>query len=292
MSIAEIQAYIETIAKDPALYKEKNFNERAEALDFIEFHVIGHAAGQDDKALLNAAKKVKTELEEIDNNLFQKLQANIRTGLYRDEKFKDLVSRYYGSIPGAGEQRHRVGYDNLDTFINRLLFIGDIPEQTSNLEPEMVYYQKTPARIIFELAERLGSHQNDVFIDIGSGLGQACILVNLLTGIKTIGIEYESAFCKYADNCAVSFNLIDVSFINADASKADYDQGSVFFMYTPFWGRMLQKVLGLLKKRSLQGSIRVITYGPCTTEVARQNWLIPEGPTVEDTDRLAFFSSC
>jgi len=148
-----------------------------------------------------------------------------------------------------------------------------MPGQTKDLEPEMVYYQKTPARIIFNLAEKSHFMKEDVFFDLGSGLGQVAILVNLLTGIKVKGIEFEPAFCDYARNCATELNLPNVAFINSDAREADYSRGTIFFMFTPFKGEILQKVLEILRKESLLRKIKIITYGPCTAQVALQSWL-------------------
>src|SRR5580692_11631832 len=108
------------------------------------------------------------------------------------------------------------------------------------------------------------------------------MLVNRLTGITTKGVEFEPAFCAYARDCAAELNLSNVTFINADARKADYSEGTIFFMYTPFTGEILQEVLALLREQSLLRKIRIITYGPCTAEVAGQNWLESITPKVDN----------
>jgi SAM-dependent methyltransferase len=137
----------------------------------------------------------------------------------------------------------------------------------------MVSYQQTPARIIFELVEKAHLTGEDVFYDLGSGLGQVPTLVHLLTGATAKGIEFEPAYCNYARVCAVGLNLSGVEFINADARTADYSEGTVFFMYTPFEGSILQEVLEKLRGESGRRRIRLFTYGPCTPQVSRQRWL-------------------
>ena len=117
------------------------------------------------------------------------------------------------------------------------------------------------------------------------------ILVNLLTGIKVRGIEFEPAFCGYARKCAEALNLVNVEFINADARSADYSEGTVFFMYTPFNGEMLQDVLEILRKESLSKKIKIITYGPCTAQVAMQSWLDLAGPKSPHLYQLTLFTS-
>jgi|SRR5882724_3669140 len=291
------------------VYEEKNFEKRTEAIDFIGFQVIDrigdllrNAAQADELIQLRSrAEELRSELEEIDSKLFQKLQAKILVGECTGKQFKAMIGEYVDPDPGDPGLysdhdgcREETGYDNLDVFINGLTLFSAMPEQTRDLEPGMVYYQKTPARIVFELIERLQFMEEDVFFDLGSGLGQVAILVNLLTGIRARGVEFEPGFCDYARECAAALNLSHVTFINVDARKADFSEGTVFFMFTPFRGEILQEVLGILKKESLQRKIKIITYGPCTTQVASESWLDPAGPGTGDGKgyNLGFFISC
>jgi precorrin-6B methylase 2 len=133
--------------------------------------------------------------------------------------------------------------------------------------------------------------EDDIFFDLGSGLGQVTILVNLLSGIKAIGIEYEPAYCNYAQACASQLNLSNVEFINTEAQKGDYRQGTVFFMYTPFEGNMLQDMLNILQKEAQTRLIRIFTYGPCSPHVARQNWLNCVNGNTDDPYKLYEFRS-
>jgi len=292
MNIPEIRSSIEDIEKDASLFEEKNFNRRTEAIDFLGFHLIDQIGGPDETAelslLKHRAEKVRTGLEQVDDMLFKKLRAIISAGNCTGKTFKDLVNEYF-DLNSLTEGQ--AGFDNLDLFINRLFPFDTIPEQTKELEPEMVFYQKTPARVIFELAKKCYFTKDDVFLDLGSGLGQVAILVHLLTGVAAKGIEFEPAFCNYARDCAAALNLTGVSFINIDARKADYSAGTVFFLYTPFTGEMLQEVLELLRAESLHRKIRVITYGPCTPQVALQSWLCSTNPMDNNSYRLAFFNS-
>jgi len=298
-AIFELQSYINAIEKNTEIYEERNFDKRIEVIEFIGFHVIEQVeellrkTSQPDKLVLlkYRAEKVKAELEEIDNNLFKKLQANLTAKKYTGEKFKNLVNEYFDLNSDHAGHPDEPGYDNLDIFINRLFSFQAMPGQTKDLEPEMVYYQKTPARIVFELAEKSCLTQEDVFFDLGSGLGQVAILINLLAGVTAKGVEFEPAFCAYAENCARELNLSNVTFINADARHADYSGGTIFFMFTPFKGEMLQEVLDILRKESLLRKIRIITYGPCTAQVALQSWLHNTTPEEDNIYRPGIFSS-
>jgi len=116
-------------------------------------------------------------------------------------------------------------------------------------------------------------------------------LLNLLTGVTAKGVEFEPAFCKYAEDCVGELNLNKVEFINADARQANYSQGTIFFMYTPFNGEIMQEVLTALKQESLKRKIKIITYGPCTAEVGLQSWLNPANKKDDDMYKLAVFAS-
>jgi len=54
---------------------------------------------------------------------------------------------------------------------------------------------------------------------------------------------------------------------------------------------MLQGVSDLLRKESLKRQVRIITYGPCTAEVARQDWLHYTSEAEPGVNRLTFFIS-
>jgi hypothetical protein len=280
-AIYEIQSDIETIEKNSALYEETNFDSRVKAIDYIEFNVMERIEGlllatnqPEELTTLNQyAEKVKSQLEEIDDNLFQRLRADIRVGVCAGTALKGQIDKYIGCDSRDGGQQDDIGYDSLDVFINGLLLISAVPIETKAREPEMVYYQPTPARIILELVEKANLTGKDVFYDLGSGLGQVPILVNLLSEAQAKGIEFEPAYCDYARACAAELNLSRVEFINVDARKADYSDGTVFFMYTPFEGSLLQEVLEKLRGESRKRMIELFTYGPCTPQVSQQSWL-------------------
>ena len=297
MTFTEIEAYIESVKNNSLLYFEKNFDDRTDAIDFLEFHILDQIetlrkAEQDQGRLTelhNRAEKVKFQLEDIDNELFQKLQWELKHKRYCGKELESLVKEYVSFE--NNKQFDEEGYDNLDIFINRLLSLQHMPEPSKLLEPEMVFYQKTPARIIFDLIKEVEFTKNDVFFDIGSGLGQVAMLVNLLTDIRTVGIEFDPAFCEYSHECAAMLGLKNVAFINIDAREVDYSSGTVFFMYTPFRGKMLQDVLDVLRKESLERKIYIITYGPCTAEVAKQDWLYSTSGAEFNINKLTFFST-
>lgn len=290
---AQLDAYDQA-----ALYERENFRGRAEVIDAIEFAIIDRIDGLladpsqpgELRSLRRAAEQLQRRLEAIDQELFQSLRSAIRDGC-RGDALRARIDRYAG-LPAADDQGQAVvGYDSLDRLVNGMLGSDALPEARLEPEPEMVLYQKTPARIVFELVRRTKLGPQDVLYDLGSGMGHVATLAHLLSGAPARGVEFEPAFCEYAQACAAALRLIQVEFINEDARRADYGAGNVFFMYTPFEGAMLLEVLERLRERSQTGPIRLATYGPCTAVVAQQSWLSAPSPAEPGGYRLALFSS-
>ena len=297
-AICEIQAALEAIERDDALHNDLSFGRRLEAQDVVEAGILprvkdllaAHGQAQDLVALQQRAESLKSRLEECDENLFRKLRTGIRSGNYRGAELRRQLETYAGTGRGKRSQG-RGAYDSLDALLSGILLAEAAPEAVMARESEMVFYQPTPARIIFELVERAGLQPHDTFYDLGSGLGQVVILANLLSGATAKGIEIDPAYCEYARRCAQDLNLSDVEFINVDAREAKYADGTVFFLYTPFEGRMLQQVLDRLELVAETRRIALYTYGPCTWQVSRQPWLESVGLGAYHVYSLAAFES-
>jgi len=155
----------------------------------------------------------------------------------------------------------------------------------------MIAYYPTPARVIFALIAHAHLRAHDVFYDLGAGLGRVALMVGLLTAAQARGIEYEPAYCAYAQQRAHSLNLPQVTFLNVDSRQADYMDGTVFFLYTPFTGSLLQAVLARLHTEVQTRPITIATYGACTRDVAQQPWLQLGVQQVFAHDTLALFTS-
>jgi hypothetical protein len=289
---------IEKIRNDRTLFCEMNFNSRMEAIDYLEFHIIdrlhaliedGHATDQM-KIQEEYAQKVKRQLEEVNNKVFLLFRKKIQEG-YKGKVLMNLIDEYFDNNVSAFIHKDITGYDNLDIFLNGILNDQMLPLQTKERESGMIYFQKTPAGIILALIERAEFKPTDVFFDLGSGLGQVSILVNLLGSVISNGVEIEPAYYNYAKSSVDALHLSDVEFTLADARNADYSSGTIFFMYTPFEGKMLLEVLENLQGEAKKRGIRIFTYGPCSLEVAKQIWLTKEYAVIYSSGEFCEFHS-
>ncbi len=182
---------------------------------------------------------------------------------------------------------NHVGYDCLDELLSGILQFQQPSPQPVQLDSEMVAYQPTPARHIFDLLNRTALTEHDTLIDLGSGLGHVILLASICSRASCTGIELEPSYIACARNCARSLNLNNAFFIQADARAADLSRGTVFYLYTPFTGAILREVLNALRHQALTRQIRICTFGPCIPLVVEEPWLYPTGPV--EINRLAIF---
>jgi precorrin-6B methylase 2 len=198
----------------------------------------------------------------------------------------ECLRSWIGQCSEFGAPRPGLGYDHLDELIAGVLGLRE-PAGEAVLAPEMVFYQPTPVRHILEMIRVSGLSEDDVLIDLGSGLGHVPMLASILTGARAIGIEIDAAYVRCARECADDLGLERVAFVEQDAREADMSAGTVFHLYTPFTGGMLRAVLDRLRREGERRAIHVCTLGPCAEVVAEQRWL--HATTNVDAERISCY---
>ena len=294
--IADILTYVEGLEQDESLFLDESYAARVQALDDLELYFLGALDdnGQTSQnpgmleALRRRALALHNRLVAMNESLLHDLRERIRAREYDLASLRDQIESYAGRGLDDDTQAGP-GYDALDALVSDLLLRDPVSTSSLPLEEEMISYQPTPARIVLDVIDHASLKETDVFYDLGSGLGQVVILVCLLSGALAKGIERDPAYCAYARSCARALGLDGVQFIVADARNADYDDGTVFFLYSPFEGHMLQAVLSRLETEAHSREIRIYSYGPCTPDVAAQRWLEPIGQAEADPQSLAAF---
>jgi hypothetical protein len=250
---------------------------RAAVIEFLELHVLDRLEHLGERARLPAdlaalgarARALHRRLEVANQRFLSALRDQVRSGRLTPGGLRRVLARQ------AGPPTDRPGFDAMDLLVSGLLEAGPLAEERVAREPEMVGYQPTPARAILALLERAEIGPADLLSDLGSGLGWVVILVALLSGARATGIELEPAYVEYATRCARGLKVPGVRFVMADARRAPLANGTVYFMFTPFRGALLRRVLERLRAEARVRPIRVCTYGPCTAEVAGARWLEP-----------------
>lgn len=287
-----LQAFISELEQDSSLREPDRLRERGDVLDRLEAYGLdglphgAHADATVEAGLRHRIDVLRAELEAIDGRLYQGIRLDIQrgAGARRLLEWVRATASDRTGTPADGES-----YDHLDGLVSGVLQIDEPGLQLAGLSAEMVFYQPTPARHIFDMIARTALDERDVLVDLGSGLGQVPVLAAICTGARCIGIEWESAHVECAQRCARALNLDQVTFVQGDVRMADLSAGTVFYLYTPFEGAMLRDVLDMLRAEAATRAIRICTLGPCTATVARERWLQAVGP--REMHRPAVFRS-
>ena len=106
-----------------------------------------------------------------------------------------------------------------------------------------------------------------------------------------VNASFDPAYVRYSRQCAEDLGITGVSFVEADVRATDLSDGTVFFLYTPFTGTMLEEVIARLRQEAETRPLRIFTYGPCTHEFFRQDWLHWENAGAPHTHGLGVFRS-
>lgn len=284
-TLPALRELVSDVERHRSLWNVDRIRDRIAVLDRFDAYALDSllvetAAGEGEAALFRRAIELRAELEMVNSRLYDNIRSEIRRGDGR----KALMlwsSRIESEAPLRAEpSQHRDGdsYNYLDEVVSGVLRFSAPGEPKAELTPEMVAYQPTPVRHIFELIRRTRLIAQDVLIDLGSGLGNVPLLVAACTQARAVGIEIEPSYVDSARQCAEELNLDNASFLAHDAREADLSRGTIFYLYTPFRGEVLRAVLDRLRGHAEASTreIRVCTFGPCTPIVGSQSWLVHE----------------
>jgi hypothetical protein len=270
------------LEQDRSLDEPRHLRQRVEALDDLDACLPdGQPIGTD---LHHRARAIYAELASINFRLYEAIRQDIQGGAGGGR-----LLEWMPDWNGAANLMNCRGYDYLDELISGVLQFEEPSTEVVQLESEMVSYQPTPARHIFDLIGRTALTERDFLIDLGSGLGHVTLMASICTSASCTGIELEPSYVDCARKSARSLNLNNVRFIEVDAREADLSGGTVFYLYTPFIGTILRDVLNSLRHEAVKREIRICTFGPCTRFVAEEQWLSVIGAL--DADRIAIFRS-
>ena len=155
-----------------------------------------------------------------------------------------------------------VAPDARDAWLDDFLGLEDaLPPDGPELAPGQVPYMPCGVATLLSTIEHARITEDDVFVDIGSGLGRATAFVHSMTGARAIGIEIQSHLASRARDVARRLNADRLTVIEGDATRivGSLDAGTVFFLYCPFSGERLRSVLGDLEAIARARPIRVCT---------------------------------
>jgi len=275
-----LRRLLDGLERDRAWLRPDRWRERADLQERIERFALALRTDADAAALAARAEAVQARMDAADAEAAAHLRARLLAG-----EGASVLREWRQALPPDldGED-----YDPLDAMLGAVLGLAEPRGEIAAPAPQTVFYQPTPARHLLDLLARLDLGEDDVLIDLGSGLGQLPLLAAACTPARAIGIEHEAAYVASARAGAQALRLRRAEFAHADARVADLSAGTVFYLYTPFTGELLAQVLERVRALSQQRPIRVASLGPCTRMLAAQPWLRSRQP-LWSPDRIALF---
>lgn len=153
----------------------------------------------------------------------------------------------------------RVPPTERDAWLDLVLGLDACPDDGPELPRGCVPYLPCPVDALLRIVECAEVQASDVFVDVGSGVGRAAALVHLLTGAEAIGIEIQPELVHAARALAARLSTLRFSPVQGDAAvlTGHITLGSIFFLYCPFSGERLEKVLDDLESIARTRPIRV-----------------------------------
>jgi hypothetical protein len=180
------------------------------------------------------------------------------------------------------------------SFKDRLLNLGDefwdrrLRVQTFGFHPGLgepssydwrVHYTPTPYTDIFRLLRMVNLRSDDVFVDLGAGMGRAVFAASWYGAGRSIGVEVVQNLCNKAIENYRQSRLArrNIEFICSRAQDYQNCDTTVLFMFHPFGEATVSQVLRnieLARQSKLQPTLRIIYVNPVYDFVLQQlNWL-------------------
>jgi hypothetical protein len=201
----------------------------------------------------------------------------IRSLLLRREASPAVFRRTLLGVP-TGER---------DAWLDLVFELDSIPDDGPELPRGCVPYLPCSVDVLLRMVDHAGVRASDVFVDVGAGVGRAAVLVHLLTGAAAIGVEIQPGLVHLSRDLTTRLNVPRYSSVEGDATwlTGFITIGSIFFLYCPFSGERLEKVLDDLEPIARTRPIRVCCVD---TPLPPRQWLTLASPPFED---LAIYRS-
>ena len=126
---------------------------------------------------------------------------------------------------------------------------GYAPAVGKPTDPDFqVHYMPTPYRKIFRILDRLAVTGEDVFTDLGCGLGRVVFCASHRGARKAIGVDINESLIAgaLASRSKSRFSSDAVDFRCQPAQETDFDEVTLLYMFHPFGAGTMTEVMEAL----------------------------------------------
>ena len=158
-------------------------------------------------------------------------------------------------------------------------------------EGEQTTYIPTPYRIIRSIMGLLKLGPGDVFCDLGCGYGQVVLYAAAVSNVQYAkGIDIIPERIAEANRMKALHKAARAEFILGDAKDIPLDDGTVFFLFSPFSKETLDIVISKLRQIAKERRIRLVAVGPIVDRLRSESWL-RESQVVENMYPTVIFET-
>lgn len=171
-------------------------------------------------------------------------------------------------LRGSGlKMRLRHPYDELVDRWLGVRTIGWRPAVGSKDDEDLrVEYLATDYSVLRRVLRRADLGPDDVFIDLGSGLGRAVFVASWLGAGRAVGVEIDGRLVEGARTNAARSRLRahNIEFVQSGADTYPQDESSVIYMFNPFGVGTMRAVAGRIESalRQRPRDLRVVYLNP------------------------------
>jgi SAM-dependent methyltransferase len=146
-----------------------------------------------------------------------------------------------------------------------------------------VHYVPTAYRDILRNLRFINLNSDDVFVDLGCGLGRAVFVASWLGAKGSVGVEINEDLCNQARTNYRRSNLAkrDIEFFCMNAKQFKSSDVTVLYMFHPFGETTLRQVLRNIEEglaESPRRRLRIVYFNPVFENVLHEmSWLKPIG---------------
>jgi hypothetical protein len=110
---------------------------------------------------------------------------------------------------------------------------------------DAVHYEPLPYYAVFKILQRLALGPNDVFVDVGSGMGRALCVAATQPIAGAIGVEIDAELNIIAAANAVRMRgrRAPIRVHCQSAAEFDYTEATVLWIFNPFGAATMRRVL-------------------------------------------------
>ncbi len=285
-----VEQEIDACLHSDQIFEEENFLGRKKAMEAISIVRESRQEEYSGHDISDKVLELQERIEGKNNSLGEKYRRILIEGELSRAEIRTMLERFTTyrkeHIPASHYTEQ-----NLDLLIDCVFGVDVETTRIPNDRRGMVHLERTPASAVIEFIDKLNLTGAETLFDLGSGLGHVVYVFQLLTDIHCVGIEIEREYYSTAMNVVRRMNLSRVRFVNKDVQETEFGDCDIFFMFSPFFGQVLENVLKQIKKLSHRKPITLCSYGNSTPAIGDQDWLYIEDKEMIHPYRAAVFTS-